>query len=52
MATLKRQSNVGYHISVLGLKGPDIHIDELIQSLAADSLTAKFKLDPTTEPGK
>lgn len=43
---------MGYYIRVLGSQDPDIHIDELIQSLAADGLTAKFELDPTEEPIK
>lgn len=43
---------MGYYIRVLGSKDPDIHIDELIQSLTADGLTAKFALDPAEEPGK
>jgi hypothetical protein len=43
---------MGYYIRVLGTQDPDIHIDELIQSLAADGLTAKFEFDPTEEPSK
>ena len=43
---------MGYYIRVLGTQDPDIHIDELIQALAADGLTAKFEIDPTEEPGK
>ena len=43
---------MGYYIRVLGSQDPDIHIDELIQSLAADGLTAKFEFDPTEQPGK
>jgi hypothetical protein len=43
---------MGYYIRVLGSQDPDIHIDELIQSLAADGLTAKFEFDPTEEPSK
>lgn len=43
---------MGYYIRVLGTQDPNIHIDELIQSLAADGLTAKFAFDPSEEPGK
>jgi hypothetical protein len=43
---------MGYYIRVFGSQDPDIHIDELIQSLATDGLTAKFKFDPAEEPGK
>lgn len=43
---------MGYYIRVLGSQDPDIHIDELIQSLAADGLTAKFEFDPTEQAGK
>ena len=43
---------MGYYIRVLGSQDPDIHIDELIESLAADSLTAKFEFDPAEKPGK
>ncbi len=43
---------MGYYIRVLGSEDPDIHIDELVQSLAKEGLTAKFELDPTDEPRK
>ena len=43
---------MGNYLRVLGLQNPDIHIDELMQSLAADGLNAKFAFDPTEEPGK
>jgi len=43
---------MGYYIRVLGSQDPDIHVDELIQSLAADGLSAKFEFDPTEEPSK
>ncbi len=43
---------MGYYIRVLGLQDPDIHLDEFIQPLAADRLTAKFEFDPTEESGK
>lgn len=41
-----------YYIRVLGSQNPDIHIDELIDSLKEDRLTAKFELDPSEQPGK
>ena len=41
-----------YYIRVLGSQDPDIHIDELIDSLKQDGLTAKFELDPSEQPGK
>lgn len=43
---------MGYYIRVLGTQDPDIHIDELIQSLAADGLTAKFEFDTTEQADK
>lgn len=43
---------MGYYIRVLGSQDPDIHIDELIQSLAADGLTAKFEFNPTEQADK
>ena len=43
---------MSYYIRVLGLRDTDIHIDELIQSLATADLTAKFEFDPTEDPGK
>ncbi|MCH5717123.1 hypothetical protein [Niabella hibiscisoli] len=43
---------MGYYIRVLGSQDPDIHINELIQSLSADGLTAKLEFDPTEEPSK
>jgi hypothetical protein len=43
---------MGYFIRVLGAQDPDIHIDELIQSLTADGLTTKIEFDPTEQPGK
>ncbi|GAB2811027.1 hypothetical protein [Ferruginibacter profundus] len=43
---------MGYYIRILGSQNPDIQVDELIQSLAADGLTAKFEFDPTEEPSK
>ncbi|MFT3750052.1 MAG: hypothetical protein QM768_17175 [Agriterribacter sp.] len=43
---------MGYYIRVLGSQDPDIHIDELIQSLATDGLTAKFEFDTAEDPCK
>lgn len=40
---------MGYYTRVLGSQDPNIHIDELIQSLASDGLTAKFEFDPNEE---
>lgn len=40
---------MGYYIRVLGSQDSNIHIDELIQSLASDGLTAKFEFDPNEE---
>lgn len=41
-----------YYIRVLGSQDPDIHIDDLIETLRQDGLTAKFELDPSEHPGK
>ena len=38
---------MGYYIRVLGITDPNIHIDELVEGLSKDGLTAKFDLDPT-----
>ncbi len=43
---------MGYYIRVLGSQDPDIHINELIQSLAADGLTAKLEFDTTEQADK
>ena len=43
---------MGYYIRVLGSQDPDIHIDEFIESLAADGLTARFEFDPAEQSGK
>ena len=43
---------MGYYIRVLGTQDSNIHIDELMQSLAEDSLTAKFEFDPTEQADK
>ena len=41
-----------YYIRVMGSEDPDIHIDELIDTLRQDGLTAKFELDPSEQPSK
>jgi hypothetical protein len=41
-----------YYIRVLGSQDPDIHIDELIEALKQDGLTAKFEIDPSEKAGK
>lgn len=41
---------MGYYIRVLGIHDPDIHIDELIDSLKEEGLSAKFQFDPTERP--
>jgi hypothetical protein len=38
---------MGYYIRVLGTQDPDIHIDELIDALKEERLSAKFQFDPT-----
>ncbi len=38
---------MGYYIRVLGTSNPNIHIDELINALTNNGLTAKFDIDPT-----
>ncbi len=43
---------MGYYIRVLGTNDPDIHIDELIDSLREDGLSAKFEYDANEQPGK
>lgn len=43
---------MAYFSRVLGSLDPDIHIDELIDALAADGLTANFEFDTTEEPSK
>ena len=43
---------MGYYIRVLGSQDPDIHIDELIDALTAEGLTAKFEFDPSEQPNK
>lgn len=41
---------MSYYIRVLGLQDPDIHIDELINALKQDGLSAKFMFDPNEQP--
>lgn len=43
---------MGYYVRVFGLRDPDIHIDELIQSLTAKGLHAKFEFDSNEGPEK
>lgn len=40
-----------YYIRVLGSQDPNIHIDELIDALKQDGLSAKFEFDPNEQPG-
>ncbi len=42
---------MGYYIRVLGSCDPDIHIDELINAVNANGLTAIFQFDQTENPG-
>ena len=42
---------MGYYIRVLGSQDPNIHIDELIKSVADNGLTAMFQFDQTENPG-
>ena len=41
---------MGYYVRVLGTQDPDIHIEELINSLTAVGLTAKIEHDPSEQP--
>lgn len=43
---------MGYYIRILGTQDPDIHIDDLIQSLTSNGLVAKFELDTRERPEK
>jgi hypothetical protein len=43
---------MGYYIRVLGTQDPDIHLDELLDKLHADGLTAKFAFAEGDTPGK
>jgi hypothetical protein len=43
---------MGYYIRVLGTQNPDFHIDELMDALEADGLSAKFLFDPNESPDK
>ncbi|MCX6316886.1 MAG: hypothetical protein NTW29_06330 [Bacteroidetes bacterium] len=43
---------MGYYIRVLGSQDPDIHIDEFIEALQEDGLTAKFAYDQREQPNQ
>jgi hypothetical protein len=43
---------MGYYIRVLGTQDPDIHMDELMEGLISEGLSAKFAFDEGEEPGK
>ena len=43
---------MGYYIRVLGSQDPDIHIDELIEALTVDCVTAKIEFNPNEQPNK
>lgn len=43
---------MGYYIRNLGVRNPDIHIDELIEALSADGLVAKIEFDPDEQLGQ
>lgn len=43
---------MGYYIRVLGTKDPDIHMDDLMEALQDDGLSAKFAFDDAEDPGK
>lgn len=43
---------MGYYIRVLGTSDPDIHIDELIDALKAEGLSARPEFDPAEQPDK
>jgi hypothetical protein len=40
-----------YYIRVLGSQDPNIHIDELIDALKQNGLSAKFEIDTNEQPG-
>lgn len=40
-----------YFIRVLGTQDPDIHMDELMEGLVAENLSAKFAFDEGEDPG-
>lgn len=43
---------MGYYIRILGTEDPDIHLDELLQGLKADGLTAKLAFAGGDSPDK
>ena len=43
---------MGYYIRVLGTQDPDIHLDELLDNLHADGLTAKLAFAEGDTPAK
>ncbi len=43
---------MGYYIRVLGTQDPDVHMDELMEGLISEGLSAKFAFDEGEEPGK
>lgn len=43
---------MGYYVRVLGTQDPDLHIDEFLEVLNKEGLTAKFELDPSELPNK
>lgn len=43
---------MGYYLRVLGSEDPDMHIDELIEALSVDGLSAKFAFDSSELPDK
>lgn len=43
---------MGYYIRVLGIKDPDIHIDELLDALKEDGLEAQVHFDKNETPDK
>ena len=43
---------MGYYIRVLGTQDPNIHLDELLQNLKAEGLTAKLSFAEGDEPSK
>lgn len=43
---------MGYFIRVLGTQDPDIHMDDLMEALQDEGLSAKFAFDDAEAPGK
>jgi hypothetical protein len=43
---------MGYYIRILGTQDPDIHLDELLENLKADGLTAKLAFAEGDTPSK